>query len=508
MLDEGVSLRQISHLETVMTIEALKNYYGGQWVASTSKDNLPVHNPATNEIIGQVPLSSGAEVDAAVNAASDAFEGWRRTPAADRIQPLFKMKQLLEDRFDEIARVISAENGKTLGESGGEMHRAIENVEVACGIPLMMQSQFSEDIASGIDEFMIRQPLGVVTIIAPFNFPGMIPFWFLPYAVATGNTVVIKPSERCPMTMHKIMTLFEEAGFPPGVINLVNGGPDTANALLDHPDIRAVSFVGSTPVARHVYSRAAANGKRAQAQGGAKNPLVVMPDADVEMTTRIVIDSVFGNAGQRCLAAATIILVGEAKGVFIPAFREAAADRVVGCGLDDGIQMGPVISPQSKSRIQGIIEQGLKEGAELVLDGREASIPGYENGNFLLPTILGNVPPDGEVASTEIFGPVMAIHSVKTLDDALGLVNARRYGNMACIFTNGGGSARRFRYEAQAGNVGVNIGVAAPMAFFPFSGWGDSFFGTLHGQSRHAVEFFTQTKVVIERWLKEWAREF
>lgn len=491
-----------------MAAEVLKNYYGGRWVASTSNEILPVHNPATNEIIGQVPLSSPVEADTAVQAASDAFDGWRRTPAATRIQPLFRLKGLLEDHFDDIVHVISTENGKTLGESGGEMRRAIENVEVACGIPLMMQSQFSEDIASGIDEFMIRQPLGVVTIIAPFNFPGMIPFWFLPYAIATGNTVVIKPSERCPMTMHKIMPLFEEAGFPPGVINLVNGGPDTVNALLDNPEIKAVSFVGSTPVARHVYARAAANGKRVQAQGGAKNPLVIMPDADVEMTTRIVIDSVFGNAGQRCLAAATLILVGEASEIFIPAFRDAAAERVVGCGLDDGVQMGPVITPQSKSRIQSIIEKGLKEGAEMVLDGREASISGYEKGNFLRPTILGNVPPEGEVASTEIFGPVMAIHTVKTLDVALELVNARRYGNMACIFTSAGGSARRFRYEAQAGNVGVNIGVAAPMAFFPFSGWGDSFFGTLHGQSRHAVEFFTQTKVVVERWLKEWAREF
>lgn len=404
--------------------------------------------------------------------------------------------------------MISTENGKTLGESRGEMRRAIENVEVACGIPILMQSEFSEDIADGIDEFMIRQPLGVVTIVAPFNFPGMIPFWFLPYAVATGNTVVIKPSERCPMTMQMIMPLFEEAGFPAGVINLVNGGPDTVNALLDHPDIKAVSFVGSTPVARHVYARAAANGKRVQAQGGAKNPLVIMPDADVEMTTRIVIDSVFGNAGQRCLAAATLILVGEAKDIFTPAFREAAAKRVVGYGLDEGVQMGPVITPQSKTRIQDIIDQGLREGADMVLDGRETSVTGYENGNFLAPTILGNVSPDGKVATTEIFGPVMAIQNVKNLGEAINLVNGRQYGNMACIFTSSGGAARRFRYEAQAGNIGVNIGVAAPMAFFPFSGWKDSFFGTLHGQSRHAVEFYTQTKVVVERWLKEWSRQF
>jgi malonate-semialdehyde dehydrogenase (acetylating)/methylmalonate-semialdehyde dehydrogenase len=388
------------------------------------------------------------------------------------------------------------------------MRRAIENVEVACGIPLMMQGQFSEDIASGIDEFMIRQPIGVTTIIAPFNFPGMIPFWFLPYAVACGNTVIIKPSERCPMTMQKIAHLFEEAGFPPGVINIVNGGPKTVNALLDHPEINAVSFVGSTQVARHIYARSSKNGKRVQAQGGAKNPLVIMPDADVEMTTKIVIDSVFGNAGQRCLAGATVILVGDAKEIFTPAFREAASERIVGCGLDDGIQMGPVITPQSKIRIKEIIQQGIQEGAEMVLDGRQVSIPGYENGNFLRPTILSNVAPEGVVASTEIFGPVMGVQSVDSLDEAIQLVNNRQYGNMACIFTNSGGAARRFRYETQAGNVGVNIGVAAPMAFFPFSGWKDSFFGTLHGQSRHAVEFYTQTKVVVERWLKKWSREF
>lgn len=310
------------------------------------------------------------------------------------------------------------------------------------------------------------------------------------------------------MTMNKIAPLFDEAGFPPGVINLVNGGPDTVNALLDHPDVKAVSFVGSTPVARHVYARSAANGKRVQAQGGAKNPLVIMPDADVDMTTQIVIDSVFGNAGQRCLAAATMILVGEAKEIFLPAFREAAAARVVGCGLDDGVQMGPVINPQSKTRIEGIIDKGLHDGAELILDGRQTSIPGYERGNFLRPTILADVPRQSQVVTTEIFGPVMATQNVDDLNEAIELVNSRQYGNMACIFTSSGGAARRFRYAAQAGNIGINIGVAAPMAFFPFSGWKDSFFGTLHGQSHHAVEFFTQTKVVVERWLKDWSRKF
>lgn len=491
-----------------MTDNILNNYYSGDWVAVESAEVLAVHNPATNEVIGKVPLSPAEEVDKAVQAANAAFPGWRSTPAPSRIQPLFKLKDLLEDHFDDLARMISTENGKTLGESAGELRRAIENVEVACGIPTMMQSQFSEDIASGIDEFMIRQPLGVVTIIAPFNFPGMIPFWFLPYAVATGNSVVVKPSERCPMTMNKIAPLFDEAGFPPGVINLVNGGPDTVNALLDHPDVKAVSFVGSTPVARHVYARSAANGKRVQAQGGAKNPLVIMPDADVDMTTQIVIDSVFGNAGQRCLAAATMILVGEAKEIFLPAFREAAAARVVGCGLDDGVQMGPVINPQSKTRIEGIIDKGLHDGAELILDGRQTSIPGYERGNFLRPTILADVPRQSQVVTTEIFGPVMATQNVDDLNEAIELVNSRQYGNMACIFTSSGGAARRFRYAAQAGNIGINIGVAAPMAFFPFSGWKDSFFGTLHGQSHHAVEFFTQTKVVVERWLKDWSRKF
>jgi malonate-semialdehyde dehydrogenase (acetylating)/methylmalonate-semialdehyde dehydrogenase len=491
-----------------MTTKVMNNYLGGVWILSSSKETLPVHNPATNQVIAQVPLSTPVEVNQAVEAANASFDAWRHTPAADRIQPLFKLKSLLEEHFDDLARMISTENGKNLGESGGEMRRAIENVEVACGIPILLQSEFSEDIASGIDEFMIRQPLGVVAIIAPFNFPGMIPFWFLPYAVACGNTVLIKPSERCPMTMQMIMGLIEEAGFPPGVINLVNGGPETVNVILDHPDVRAISFVGSTPVARHVYGRAAANGKRVQAQGGAKNPLVIMPDADVKMTTQIVIDSVFGNAGQRCLAAATIILVGNAKDIFIPAFREAAVDRLVGCGLDDGVQMGPVISPQSKTRIQNIIQQGIEEGAKLVLDGRAVTIPGYENGNFLKPTILGDVNPSGIVATTEIFGPVMATHYARNLDEAIKLVNQRNFGNMACIFTSSGGSARRFRYEAQAGNIGINIGVAAPMAFFPFSGWKDSFFGTLHGQSRHAVEFYTQTKVVVERWLRDWSRQF
>lgn len=484
------------------------NFINGEWLGSSAEEFFPVHNPATGELLAETPYSPPSEVDQAVGAAAAAFETWRHVPATQRIQYLFKLKDLMEENLDAISRTISMENGKVYGESVGEMRRAIENVEVACGIPMMMQSEFSEDIASGIDEFVIRQPLGVVAIVAPFNFPGMIPFWFLPYAAATGNTVTIKPSERCPLTMQFAVRLMDQAGFPKGVINLVNGGPDTVNAILDHPTVRAISFVGSTLVARHIYSRSAANGKRVQAQGGAKNPLIIMPDADPETTTRIVTDSVFGNAGQRCLAASIIITVGKAKEIFTPALKAAAAARVLGNGLEEGIQMGPVISPQSKERIEQLIGQGVKEGASLLLDGRNPQMPGCENGNFLGPTILENIPAGGDLFRTEIFGPVMSIMHVDSLEEAIELVNSGNYGNMACIFTRSGGAARQFRNAALAGNIGINIGVAAPMAFFPFSGWKDSFFGTLHGQSRHAVEFYTQTKVVVERWLDDWSRQF
>lgn len=488
--------------------ENLKNYISGIWVGSTQEDCLDVVNPATVEILAKVPLSASEDVNKAVEAASSSFMEWRRMPAVSRIQYLFKLKNLLEQNFDDLSRTITMENGKTLGESRGEMRRAIENVEVACGIPALMQSEFSEDIAPGIDEYMIRQPLGVVAIIAPFNFPGMIPFWFLPYAVACGNTVVVKPSERCPITMQKVFQLLEEIDFPPGVVNLVNGSVEAVNAILDHPKVKAVSFVGSTPVAKLVYSRGAANGKRVQAQGGAKNPLVVMPDADLEMTTRIVADSAFGNAGQRCLAASTVITVGDARENFSEAIAEAALKRVVGNGLEDGVTMGPVISHESKSRIQGIIQQGVDDGADLLVDGRQTKVDRYPNGNFLSPSILKDLPLQSEVAQTEIFGPVMTLIHANTLDQAIEIVNQGAYGNMACLFTSDGGAARKFRYEVQAGNVGINIGVAAPMAFFPFSGWKESFFGTLHGQARHAVEFYTQTKVVVERWDEKWSRQF
>lgn len=488
--------------------EKLLNFVNGAWRESAAETYLKVPNPATNEVLATVPLSPPSEVDEAARLAAAAFPAWRRVPAPTRIQYLFKLKALMEEHFEDLSHSVTMENGKNLADARGEMRRAIENVEVACGIPTMMMGDFSEDVARGIDEYMIRQPVGVAAIICPFNFPGMIPFWYLPYALACGNTVIVKPSERCPITMQKVFHLLEQVGFPAGVVNLVNGSADTVNALLDHPAISAVTFVGSTAVARHIYSRASANGKRVQAQGGAKNPVIILPDADVELTTRIVTDSAFGNAGQRCLAASLAVTVAGAEKVFVPALADAAAALIVGNGLDAGVQMGPVITPQSKARIEGLIQKGMAEGAEMVIDGRNATIKGCENGYFLRPTIISDIPAGGTIARTELFGPVLGVMSVDTVDEAIQLVNSGEYGNMACIFTSSGAAARKFRYEADAGNVGINIGVAAPMAFYPFSGWKNSFFGTLHAQGKHAVEFFTQTKVVVERWLSEWSRTF
>ncbi len=491
-----------------MSERQIRNYIHGQWHIASSNSRLDVINPATAQALAEVVLSPADEVAAAAEAGQAAFEEWRRVPVTQRIQPLFKLKFLLEDHLDELARIVTNECGKTYAESVGEIRRGIENIEVTCGAPILMQGYNNEDIARGIDEHMIRQPLGVVAAITPFNFPAMIPLWFLPYAVATGNAFILKPSERVPMASERLFELIDQAGFPPGVLQLVNGGKETVDALLDHPLVKAYSFVGSTAVARYIYRRAAENGKRAQCQGGAKNPVVIMPDADMDATTRIMADSAFGCAGQRCLAASVAVTVGEARTAFTERIADAAASRKVGYGLDEGIEMGPVISAASKSRIEGLIEKGQQEGAGVLVDGRQKSVDGYEDGYFLFPTILTDVPPQGDIAQTEIFGPVLSLMHADTIDDAIQLVNARAYGNMACIFTSDGEAARRFRNEAFAGNIGINIGVAAPMAFFPFSGWGESFFGDLHAQARHGVEFYTQTKVVIERWPKHWSRRF
>lgn len=487
---------------TTDNINILRNYINNEWRQSSASEYLKVTNPATAEVMRQVPLSPQTEVDQAAQAAAEAFVEWRCTPPTERVQYLFKLKNLLEEHFDDLAKTITLECGKTLSESKGELQRAIENVEVACGIPTLMQGYNLEDIASGIDEIMIRQPLGVTAVIAPFNFPAMISFWFMPYSVACGNTCIIKPSEKVPLTMQKVFQLLEKIGLPKGVVNLVNGAKDTAEAIIDHPTISAISFVGSTPVAKYVYARATANGKRAQCSGGAKNPIIILSDADMTMTARATAESAYGCAGQRCLAASLAITVGQAKDSFTEAITEAAMNRIVGYGLEEGVQMGPVITPESQARIEGLIQKSEAEGSKVLVDGRRPKIPGYERGNFVRPTILQNVNPAAEIAKTEIFGPVLGLNHVDTIDEAIALVNSGRYGNMACLFTSSGASGRKFRYEAQVGNIGLNVGVAAPMAFFPFSGWKDSFFGDLHGQGQDAVEFFTQKKVVVERWTK------
>jgi malonate-semialdehyde dehydrogenase (acetylating)/methylmalonate-semialdehyde dehydrogenase len=486
----------------------LPNHIGGRWKNSTAAEFLKVINPATGELLAEVPVSPEREVVEAIEAAVAAFPEWRRTPPEERIQYLFKLKPLLEDHLEELARLITLENGKTIGESRAEMRRAIESVEVACGITMLMQGSNLEDVARGIDEMTIRQPLGVVAAICPFNFPVMVPFWFLPFAIACGNTFILKPSEKVPNSIRRTFEIIEQTGLPAGVVNLVNGTKVAVDTLLSHPKVRAVSFVGSTPVAKYIYSTAAAHGKRVQCQGGAKNHVVVLPDADMAMTTQIVSDSAFGCAGQRCLAVSVAVTVGEAQRTFRDAIAQTAGSLRVGYGLDDGVQMGPLITRESKSRVESLIAKGASEGAKVVLDGRNPRIPGHEAGNFVKPTILDGVPPDRELAQTEIFGPVLSLVHAEDVDQALDILSRSAYGNAASIFTSSGAAARKFRYEAPAGNIGINIGVAAPMAYFPFSGWKDSFLGVLHGQGHDAVEFYTDQKVVIERWPKEWSRKF
>jgi malonate-semialdehyde dehydrogenase (acetylating)/methylmalonate-semialdehyde dehydrogenase len=495
-------------ITTAPPITTVPQYVDGRWEKSRSSEWQQVINPATGEVLARVPLADAAEVTRAIEAAATAYPGWRRTPPEDRIQPLFKLKQLLEEHIDELARIITQENGKTLAEAKAELRRAIENVEVACGIPMMMQGYNLEDVARGIDETMIRQPLGVVAAVTPFNFPGMIPFWFVPYAIACGNTLIVKPSERVPLTMRYAFELLERTGLPKGVVNLVNGGKAAVDALLDHPQVRAISFVGSTPVAKYIYARAGANGKRAQCQGGAKNHVIVLPDADMKMATQIISDSAFGCAGQRCLAVSVAVTVGEARKIFRDSITESAASLRVGNGLDEGVQMGPVITSQSKARIESLIGQGENQGAKVLLDGRAARISGYGAGNFVKPTVLDGLPPSSDLADTEIFGPVLSLVHADTLEEGLAFLERSAYGNQASLFTSNGAAARRFRYEAPAGNIGINIGVAAPMAYFPFSGWKDSFFGVQHGQGRDAVEFYTEKKVVVERWAAEHSRKF
>ena len=497
----------MSSTATTPAVDIL-NCVNGAWRKSTAAEFANVINPASGELIARTPISTKADVDAVVQAAAAAFPAWRRTPAGERIQYLFKLKSLLEDHIDELAKLITRENGKTFAEAKAELRRGIENVEVACGIPMMMQGYNLEDITPGVDETLIRQPLGVVAAITPFNFPAMIPFWFLPYAVACGNTFVLKPSERVPLSVRRVMELIEQTGIPKGVVNAINGGREVVDALCDHPDVRAVSFVGSTPVAKHVYQRSAASGKRMQCQGGAKNHVIVLPDADMDLAKQIISDSAFGCAGQRCLAVSVAVTIGEAQKTFRDAIADAASSIKVGFGLDSGVQMGPVISKDSKQRIESLIATGVSDGAKAIVDGRNTKVASYENGNFVKPTILDGVPSSSSLANTEIFGPVLSLIHANSIDEAIDFIRKSPYGNQASLFTTSGAAARKFRYEAPAGNIGINIGVAAPMAYFPFNGWKESFFGILHAQGKDAVEFYTDSKIVIERWSRQETRKF
>jgi malonate-semialdehyde dehydrogenase (acetylating)/methylmalonate-semialdehyde dehydrogenase len=490
--------------EPVKEINNVKNYINGEWVESKG-EIVDVVNPATYQTIGRVPISTKEEIDAAVAAAQEAWPDWRRTTPLARSRILFRLKDLLEENFEEISRIQTQEHGKCIDESRGETRRGIENVEVACGIPTLMQGYYSEDIAHGIDEWVIPTPLGVFGIIGPFNFPWMIPLWSAPYAVATGNCVVIKPSSEVPLSQMKLAELAEEAGFPPGVWNVVNGGRTVVNGMLDHPDIAGITFVGSTPTGRDViYKRCGETGKRVIAQCGAKNFMTIMPDCDVNRTVTAMMTSFFGNTGQRCLAAANAVIVGDDD-----AFYRDFVDRVialtsnikVGYGLDESVQMGPIRDKAKKENVLRYIETGLKEGAKLLLDGRKVDITGdYPDTCFIGPTIFEDVKPDSRVGSEEIFGPVMSIMRVKTLEEAIEISNANSFGNGHSIFTSSGKSAREYQYNILSGNVGINIGITAPVAFFPFSGMKDSFYGVLHTQGKEAVRFFTESKVIIQRW--------
>jgi malonate-semialdehyde dehydrogenase (acetylating) / methylmalonate-semialdehyde dehydrogenase len=481
-------------------IHEVRNYAGGTWRSPTGDESAEVWNPATGDVIAKVRFSSQSDIDEAIAAASASAPLWRRTPANERAQWLYRLKDLLEQRIDVLARCMTEEHGKVFGEARGEVRRAIDNVEMACGAPANLQGCFAEDIASGVDEMLIRQPVGVCAAIVPFNFPLMIPCWFLPYAIACGNPFVLKASERTPRTAELLFELLDSLELPPGVVTLLQGGLSTSEALIDHPDVRAISFVGSTPAARSVYARAATNGKRVQAQGGAKNSLVILPDAPIDAVASIAAESAFGNAGQRCLAGGSMITVGSSGDAFSAAISDLARARNLGSGLVSGVELGPVITAASAQRVEELVDDGIREGAKVLVDGRGASVPDYEKGFFMGATVLDHIAPENIIATTEVFGPVLGITRVDDLDEALSLINGGRYGNMACLFTNNGQAARRFRYEAQAGNVGINVGVAQPMSSFPFSGWGDSFFGDLHAHGHHAIEFFTQTKVVVERW--------
>jgi len=478
----------------------LRNYIGGEWIAPGGVEFLDLTNPATGEPLGKVPLSGNRAVHEAVAAAQGAFVKWRQVPPVVRARYLFKLKYLMEEHFEELAQTVTREHGKTLDESRGSVRRGIENVEHACGIPALMMGKTLEDVASGIDCEYVRQPLGVFAAITPFNFPAMVPCWFWPYAIATGNTFILKPSEQVPFSSTRIVELAVEAGLPAGVLNLVHGGKEAVTAILQHPGIAGVSFVGSSPVAKYVYQEAAKYGKRVQALGGAKNHVIVMPDADMDRAVSNISESLFGCAGQRCLAGSVVVAAGKAYEPFRDKLLDNARSLRLGYGLDPDVTMGPVISAKHKEKVLSYVEAGRKEGATMLLDGRASRVEKHPRGHFIGPTVFDGVQPDMTIGKEEIFGPVASVTHVSNLDEGIEMVRASGFANATSIFTQSGKAAREFRYRVGVSMIGVNIGVAAPMAMFPFGGTKGSFFGDLKAHGGDAIEFYTDKKVVISRW--------
>jgi len=478
----------------------VKNYVDGEFVDSHADRTLDVVDPATGRTIAHCPMSTAGEVTEAIDAAQEAYEEWRETPPNIRVQPLFRLKTLVEENYERIARVLVQEHGKVIDEARGSVRRTLDNIEFACGIPTLMMGEFLEDgAATGIDEEVIRQPMGVFSAIVPFNFPAMVPYWFWPHAVACGNTFVIKPSEQVPVTQQLMFELIEEAGFPDGVINMVNGDKEAVDTLLVDPRVKGISFVGSTPVARYIYATAAKHGKRVQCQGGAKNFLTVMPDANLDAAIPNLIASFYGNTGQRCLAGANLVVVGD-NDALIERFVAGAKALKVGNGLDPTVQMGPLAAKKHHERVLAMIQDAVDQGGELLLDGRGVEVPGYPDGYWLGPCVFDGIGQQHDICYEEVFGPVASIVRVADLDEAITLANSSRYGNASSIYTSSGKAAREYKSRVQGGNVGINVGVAAPMAYFPFGGMAGSFFGDLHGQAKDGINFFTDRKVVITRW--------
>ena len=477
---------------------SVKVYTNGSWEDAPGRTLHPITNPATGEVIAQVPYANADDVDRTARAAHAAFLKWREVPVVERVQVFYRYKDLLEKHAGEIARILSTENGKTLDDATGSVRRAIQMVEVACGMPSLMMGHSLENVSKGIDCQTIRQPLGVCAGITPFNFPAMVPMWMYPFAIACGNTFILKPSEKVPLTPTRAAELLHDAGLPAGVYNLLHGSREAVDALLAHPLVRAISFVGSSPVAKYVYQTAAAHGKRVQALGGAKNHLVAMPDANVDKSVEAIMSSAFGAAGERCLAGSVLVAVGEARPL-LDALLQKVRDLRIGDGAAPGTEMGPLVTAEHRARVLGYIEKGVAEGAQLLVDGRER-MHGDDAGYFLGPTVFDGVAPDMTIAREEIFGPVLSVIRVKDLDEAIALVNSSAFGNTTSIFTSDGKSAREYASRIEVGMVGVNVGVAAPMAFFPFSGWKNSFYGGLHAHARDAVAFYTEQKVIMSRW--------